>query len=374
MCNNKISTVLVVGQTPPPYHGQSVMTDLLLQSEFKDLKMIHVRMAFSRHIQEIEKIRLHKIWHLFAIIGRIMAERVRYNTSTLYYLPAGPSLPAIWRDILVLMLSRWLFKKTIFHFHAGGVSDFLRSGHPFTSWLYRRVLSSPDCCILLSEHSPRDDAFVNSRKTVIIPNGLPDTYPSVPLSSRSENSAPRILLSGTLSEPKGVLVLLRACSILQKQGLTFSAVLMGPFQSYSIEKAVACFVEQNHLNDRVTCTGLRTENDKWKIYMNADIFCFPTYYEAEGHPLVILEAMQFGLPVIATSWRGIPSIVENNCTGMLVPIKDEKALAAKIGELVSNPDLRHEMGRNGRQRFLEHFTVDKWRKRMEDMFLEVVQQ
>ena len=87
-----------------------------------------------------------------------------------------------------------------------------------------------------------------------------------------------------------------------------------------------------------------------EIYQKADVFLFPTL--AEGMPLVVLEAMASGLPVITTP-NGHSDIVRDGIDGFIVPIRDVKIIEEKLEILRSNPEMRVEMGENARKRALE---------------------
>jgi glycosyltransferase involved in cell wall biosynthesis len=97
---------------------------------------------------------------------------------------------------------------------------------------------------------------------------------------------------------------------------------------------------------------------KFETFSRSDIFCFPSHYDAETFGLVLLEAMSFGLPVVATRWRGISSIVREGQTGFLTPIKDSVALADKLEALLLDPELRRSMGAKGREVFERDFTLE----------------
>ncbi len=125
------------------------------------------------------------------------------------------------------------------------------------------------------------------------------------------------------------------------------------------------------LQHLVTLWGQKTGDSKWERFKNADLFCFPSYYESEGFPCVILEAMCFSLPVISTLWRGIPSIVERGTTGSLVPPKNPELLAIEIEKFAQNAELCNRLGKAGRQRYLEMFTDERHVSLMRQMFLEV---
>jgi glycosyltransferase involved in cell wall biosynthesis len=174
-----------------------------------------------------------------------------------------------------------------------------------------------------------------------------------------------------LCESKGLLVLLEACAILKKHGVAFRLDLVGAPQPAEFARVLAETVDAYGLADEVAFRGVRSGEEKWRIYGDASVFCFPTFFESETFPVVLLEAMQFGLPVVATSWRGIPSIVEDGRTGFLVPHHDAASMADRIETLIGRPDLAADMGRKGRERFLRHFTIDAFRRAMESVIASV---
>ena len=111
--------LLVVGQVPPPFGGQAIMIKQLLDSQFSKIQLHHVPMQFSKEMDQIGRFRLSKVFELIQVIFRIIQCRFVRNVRILYYPPAGPSRIAILRDLVILTTTRWLFDKTIFHFHAG---------------------------------------------------------------------------------------------------------------------------------------------------------------------------------------------------------------------------------------------------------------
>jgi glycosyltransferase involved in cell wall biosynthesis len=78
--------------------------------------------------------------------------------------------------------------------------------------------------------------------------------------------------------------------------------------------------------------------------------------------------MTFGLPVVATLWRGIPSVVEDGETGLLVPIRDPEALAARLEAVLANPALAARLGASGRRRYEERFTTTAFWEGLQQIF------
>jgi glycosyltransferase involved in cell wall biosynthesis len=168
-----------------------------------------------------------------------------------------------------------------------------------------------------------------------------------------------------VSEEKGVGILLESCAQLKHRGASFRCKIVGKAASEVEEKKFKDFIQNHQLEGIVEFIGPLYDDDKWKAYAGADIFCFPTHYSAESFGLVAIEAMLFGLPVVATNWRGLPDIVMDGETGFLVPPKDAKSIAERLENLILDPDLRVAMGAAGRKRYEEKFTVEKFRNSME---------
>ena len=160
-------------------------------------------------------------------------------------------------------------------------------------------------------------------------------------------------------------------SILRKCGLSFRLKFVGKFESELFRKTVFEKIALYGLEQYVTFPAVLTGNEKWKAFADAEIFCFPTFFEAETYGLVVLEAMQFALPVVATRWRGVPSLVRDGETGYLVPVRNSKVLAEKLEILLKHATKAKRMGQKGRELYLQKYTIDKYYKKMEACFLAV---
>lgn len=368
----QVISIIAVAQTPPPFHGQAVMNQLLLEGDYSKVKFHHVRMAFSFDIQEVGVFRWKKIFHLVAVFFAIVAARFRTGAQVLYYPPASPNMVPFLRDCVLLIGTRWLFKKTVFHFHASGLKEFYeRLPWPLQK-AFRLVYARPDLSISISSFAKADAEFFDSQNISIIPNGIPEPDIVKKLHCSSAQHAPEILFCGMVSKEKGVGILLEACAHLKAKGVHFNCKIVGRTVSESDQTFFNEFIQSNRMEGTAQLTGPLYGDEKWMEYARADLFCFPTFYSAETSPVVAIEAMMFGLPVVATDWRGLPDIVVDGETGYLVPPKDAQSIAERLEILILDPDLRAAMGAAGRRRYEEKFTVDKFRNRMEEALSSVV--
>lgn len=359
--------ILVVGQTPPPVHGQAVMTKFLLEGEYTRIQLHYVRMAFSENIDEVGSFKWGKLLHLAAVILRIWWMRITSGAKILYYPPAGPKKNAFYRDAAVLILTRWLFRKTVFHFYAAGISDLYPELSPFLRKLYRLAYFKADLGIALFEDGLRDPAFLECGTKAVVPCGIPDEYTPPPKPRNRSNPTHTITFLAMLSESKGVFLFLDACAALIERGMTLQPVLVGWAESKEFEAKLKEKISELKLDGILERHGKTVGPEKHEIYHRTSVFCFPTFYPSEGSPVVLLEAMQFGLPIVASSWRGCVDTVDDGVTGYLVPPKDTQAVAEKLYTLLSDQALLESMSHAARTRYENLFTISAFCINMEDV-------
>ncbi len=175
-------------------------------------------------------------------------------------------------------------------------------------------------------------------RTVVIPNAV--DVGAVP-QARHDGGRPLIVAVGRLAEPKDALTLVRALAAVP--GRPFTALLVGDGPD---RPSVAVEVRRLGLQDAVALAG--TRDDVPELLARSDVFALSS--RSEGAPISILEAMAAGLPVVSSRVGGVPELVVDGETGLLVPPGDPEAMAVALGRLVADADLRHRLGAAGRER------------------------
>jgi glycosyltransferase involved in cell wall biosynthesis len=137
------------------------------------------------------------------------------------------------------------------------------------------------------------------------------------------------------------------------------------------EQCVKNKIQEFHLEDHIYLCGVVSHEEKMELYRESNIFCFPTFFESESLPMVVMEAMQFCMPIVTTRWRGIPSLIEEEVSGFMVPIQDSVAIANKLEILINNPEKTQQMGQRGRELFLEKYSINKYHESMGNFFRQV---
>ena len=131
-------------------------------------------------------------------------------------------------------------------------------------------------------------------------------------------------------------------------------------------------VKHKNLDKYIQAHGAKYREEKELFLKQADLFIFPTYYHNECFPLVLLEAMEQGLPCISTNEGGIPGIIEEGKTGFIVEKHSPQQLAEKIEYLIDHPMICAEMGKAGKEKFQREFTLEKFENRMKDILKECI--
>lgn len=342
------------------------MNEILLTGSYEHITLYPVRLAFSRSIDEVGQAGWRKVGHLVAVVARIARARLQAGRhAVLYYAPASPNRVPFWRDVILLGTTRWLFATTVFHFHANGLAGLYPRLTAPERLLYRLIYRRPEVAIALSELARADAEHLQSRRIEVVPNGIPDANPAGETVPPHNEGTRQILFLATITEGKGIGVVLDALARLQSDGLDVHLTAVGPFASASEQTRWQARAEALGVAGRVTWAGSRQGVEKWAAYRAAEVFCFPTHYSAEGFPVVVIEAMMWGRPVVATRWRALPELVSDGVNGTLVPPQDPEALATALRAILNDPEKLASWGQAGRERFVTSYTAERFRERME---------
>jgi len=176
---------------------------------------------------------------------------------------------------------------------------------------------------------------------------------------------------GHFAPLKGYEELLNAMREVVGNGFDVKLVMVGESiypHSKSYKEKLLSLADSPELKERVIFAGFR--EDIPELLASFDVFVLPS--RSEGFGRVNLEAMAMGKPVISTNVGGIPEVVADGFSGILVPSGDSKALSHAIIRLLNDSKLRKSMGREGRKRVEEHFTLQEHVRRVEKIYQEIL--
>ncbi len=222
--------------------------------------------------------------------------------------------------------------------------------------------------ICLSKLLVYDMEAFDLRKIHIVNNGLPDNYSG---KTKKSNKYLHILYLSNLIKEKGIIDFINAIEIVVKNGNNIKAFIVGKESDISIED-LKYLIKSKKLSNNLTYCGPLYGKDKFEILSNSDILVFPTYYSVEAFPGVVVEGMQFAMPVIATNEASIPVMIDDGITGFIVEKQSPSQNAVKIEYFVNNPEMVEKMGDAGRKKYQEKYTFDRYEKNIEIVFNDIL--
>lgn len=273
-----------------------------------------------------------------------------------------------WRKSLMVAPLQVFGVKTILHLHDGSFIDWLKARSALTRAWVRWVLEQADAAVVLSPHWQQALQPVAPRaQWWVLPNPVPEARwcHHVPAAARSDRppsgAVGPVLFLSRLWTHKGVDDLLDAAARLHPNWPALQWVLAGDGDEARLRQQVQALGLQGCVHFKGWVQG----EAKQALLQTADLLVLPSW--AEGQPVVVLEAMAVGLPVVATSVGGIPELLQHG-GGVLVPPRDPARLAQAIAGLLNAPQRRRDLGRQGRAQVWRHHTPQAVQQRLDALY------
>lgn len=232
-------------------------------------------------------------------------------------------------------------------------------------WIYRRLLSLTlpwaDRVICVSEALAQDmliDCPAAGPLTRTVRNGVDQVWFSIRGKRdtiRKEwhvDKGPVLLTVARLANEKGHRFLIQALPGLLAEWPSLVCLFVGEGES---REALVALAREHGVDQLCRFVGARNDVADW--YAAADVVVLPSL--SEGFPFVLLEALAMACPVVATNVNGVPELIHDGRTGVLVPPRNPKALEAALRTLLRDPCLAARLGRAGQQEVAAHYTADK---------------
>lgn len=360
--------ILFILHLPPPVHGaamvgQYIHDSALINNDF-DCRFINLTTASG--MDDIGRFKLKKIQLFFRLLRQIRRSVKEFRPELVYVTPNAKGGP-FYKDFIVVSMLKEMGCRVVAHYHNKGVAS--RQNRALDNCLYRRYFKGLKVLLLSEKLYPDIEKYVRRNDVQICPNGIPCGTARV---VKGEREIPHILFLSNLLVEKGILVLLDALRLLKEKGLSFACDLVGGESADIDVSRLDNEVRERGLQDIVKYHGKRVGEEKETFIADADFFVFPTFYQNECFPLVLLEAMAHGLPCISTDEGAIGDIIDDGVTGLITAKQDPADLAEKIEILLQDTALRQRMGAAGRKKYEELFTLERFEQRFVDCLKAVL--
>lgn len=275
------------------------------------------------------------------------------------------SYASFWRKSIFIALAFLFHRTVVVSLHGGGFREFYADTcGPFGKWWVRTVIGKAACFIVLTEAWQRWVlSVVPGARVRIIPNLCPD--PARSSMHAQFDAAPRVLFLGRLEAEKGFhdLILAVACVRQQVPGMRLVCGGMGD------DNQVRRWIDEAGVVDIVELRGWVSGAAKQACFDGATLLVLPSH--VENLPMVIIEAMAAGLPVVASKVGGIPDVIGHGTEGLLVAPGDVAGLADALACLLRDPSLRERLAWNARRTYERRYSPRRVVPQLEAVYLEL---
>lgn len=336
--------VLIVGPRPPAIGGIASYIDLVAEH----IPVEHVDTPVTQGTFRKVARFIRTCWGIY---------KARHCCRVLHLHAANGR--SFYEKAVFLYLGRLLGYRVIIHIHSGRFDTFALRERG--RWIRRIALSSSDAVIALGQYWKNViETVAPSANVIVVHNAV--KVPDLPADRKSGNI---VLFLGAVKEEKGVSDLLHAFARVKLQVPDAILRLGGPVEPAEHRKYDR-LVKKFDLTRNVEFCGPVNKEQIPQILSQADVFVLPSY--AEGLPMALLEAMGFGIPVVATNVGAIPEVVTEGKSGFIVRPGDIDALANRIISLLMDVKMRRRMGADARATVERRYNIQRTAKELRSVY------
>jgi len=339
--SNKLK-ILLIGPMPPPIGGATVLFKQLVDElELTDVDVKVINTAGGKGLLQFLTRMLSIGFNILVNISRVDVVSFHSSVSGAYKV-----------GILVRLLCILFGKKWSFRGFGGNYNKWYEHTNAFNRYIFNKTVLSAN--LVLFETKECVEYFKTKTKSPVrwYPNSRKINYDY--LNSDKSEQALKYIFLGHVKETKGVKLILDIANELPDD---VTVDIYGPL--------LDGMTENSFINNKARYCGSLAPEDVMATLVKYDVLLFPTFYEGEGYPGVILEAYSCGLPVVTTLWRNIPEIVDRS-SGVLIEPMNSQALKLSILDL-RNSNADYSALCSGVKLKINEFSSDVWSKAFVDM-------
>ena len=358
--NDKLE-VLLLSPSPPPVGGIPTWTvnilDYLKNQDRVNFCYINTSVKY-RDLLELGYWKRFKAGIRVTIdVVRAMKNTIRISKPSVVHMTSSASL-ALFKDILILYIAKKFKTPVIIHWRFGRISELAIK----KNWEWRLIsliVSKSAYSIVIDDHSYKTLKNAGFNNVANIANPVSKELAKIAKGQKDVErhlEDGKVVFVGHVEANKGIYELVEACvtSPVVKQ-----LKLIGPFKD-EVKTELETMANERADGSWLILTGAKSREEVYSEISSAVLLVLPSY--TEGFPNVVLEAMSLGCAVVATDVGAIPEMIDNGCEkpcGICVPIRNVEKLKEAILDFISNPEKAKIMGRNGIEKVLKNFTIEK---------------
>ena len=371
--NNK-KKILFISPLPPPFYGSAMSSKMCLEVLQKNssFDVKNIRTNYSQTFDDIGKLTFKKIAGFFIVLYKVAIYCKRNKPNLVYFMPATADFGFI-RDFSISILLKLFRQKVIYHIRTQITKS--DKNNKLKNYIYKKAFTNNKVIVLGKELATDIFPYFNKKDIFILPNAIGKSLSESELKQIEENryssKTLRLVFLSNMMKSKGWPIALHAAHILKQMDIDFTFTFAGSLPSEAEKTEFKNLVETYSLENEVKYIGYVDKEKKHELLSNSDILVFPTEYQYEALPRVIIEAMEYGMPVVANTNGSIPSIILHNTTGFLLKDNTAQEIASYINK-IKEKEQRIEMGRMARNRFLSDYELSVYGINLNNIILNAL--
>lgn len=353
-------TVIVIGPAPDGVGGMASVVSQMLALNFSGryrIEFFPITIAvhpsesiggrMARHVAH-----LHRLW---TRIGRCRARIAHIHTCSGF---------SFCRAALDMLVARQRGCRTILHIHGAAFDSFYDAEPLWRKRLIRWTLTHASLVVALSNGwREKLRGMAPKAKIVVVENAV-ETPPVIRKPER--NGTVQFVLLARMDEWKGIDDLLEACVLLHSDGVRFQMTLAGPPGTAGDAITLSEKIRSRNLAGFVRYVGSVQGKEKSALLLGADAYVQASHNE--GLPIALLEALSYGLPIVATRVGAVPEFISDRREGLLVPPRRPDLLADAMRQIARDDSRRQDMSRQARSLAAERFGIMRFRDELRAMY------
>ena len=355
--------MIVVGPLPPPIHGVTVSTSLVLANPYLRERFVveHLDTSDHRGAQNVGRwditnirVGLTNVMHL---IGMLRGAR------GVLYLPVSQSSGAFLRDSLFIRLANAAGWRVVIHLRGSEFWSFYgRQRGLYRRWTRSTLARVCEAAVLGESLRHAFGDLVSSDRIAVVGNGTPPNTAEDSIRDRR-----CVVFLSNLRRRKGVREALDAALMALREVPAARVIFVGDWEDERLERDLrSAAARMPGVQFRPSVSG----GEKDELLATSGVLLFPPR-EPEGHPRVVLEAMAAGLPVVTTDRGAIAETVRDGITGFVLPEPDPVELAARLVSLLTEEDLYERMSTAAQSEYAAKYTQTAADARLADWLMNV---
>lgn len=361
MAKNDKLKVLLISPSPPPVGGiQSWTINLINHFEHQD----QIELCYEDTAVKYRGVLELSIWNRIIAgirvtkdVVRAMKQLIRIHNPDVIHLTSSASL-ALLKDYIIIREAKKFNVPVIVHWHFGRIPD-LAIKKNWEWYLFSFLVQRISYSIVIDNYSYKTLSDAGYKNVANIPNPVSEELFIIANNQKIRErqvEEGKVVFVGHVYVNKGIYELVESCVTLP---VVKQLKIIGPIMN-EVQPELEKIASKRDDGSWLIMTGAKSSEEVFAEIRSAELLVLPSY--TEGFPIVILEAMAMGCPVVATNVGAISDMLNINSdlpAGICIPVKDIEALKVSIAKLLLDKILSAKYGQNGLTRVLENFTSDK---------------